>query len=162
MPIGHDGRTQARRRVLARAAARRRVCRARLIALLLVLLPSALLLASTVSASASGESSLAERQARAASKAAEHEAQHAANVVAKAEEREAALRARKVREETNHPNGSVVFSCTQVTWTFKAFPDMEGNAVSQQVGRRRSRRRRSTATPGATRWTCGRSGTPTA
>ncbi len=133
MPIGHDGRMQARRRARARAVARRRVRRARLIALLLVLLPSALLLASTVSASASSESSLAERQARAAVKAAEHLARHEAKQAAIQAKREATLRARKEREELKHPNGSVVFSCTQVTWNYKAFPDLPGNTVEQQL-----------------------------
>lgn len=133
MPIGHDGRMQARRRARARAVARRKMRRARLIALLLVLLPCALLLASTVSASASSESSLAERQARAAVKAAEHLARHEAKQAAIQAKREANLRARQERAELRHPNGSVVIGCNQVTWNYKGFPDAPGNTVAQQL-----------------------------
>lgn len=133
MPIGHDGRTQARRRARARAVARRRVRRARLVALLLVLIPCALLLGSTVSASASSESSLAERQTRAAAKAAEHLARHEAQQAANRAKREANLRIRTERSELNHPNGSLVFSCTQVTWNYKGFADVPGNTVEQQL-----------------------------
>ena len=133
MPIGHDGRMQARRRARARAVARRKMRRARLIALLLVLLPCVLLLASTVSASASSESSLAERQARAAVKAAEHLARHEAKQAAIQAKREANLRARQERAELRHPNGSVVIGCNQVTLNYKGFPDAPGNTVAQQL-----------------------------
>jgi hypothetical protein len=133
MPIGHDGRKQARRSARARSATRRRVRRARLIALLLVLLPCALLLASTVSASASNESALAERQARAALRAAEHLARHEANQAANQAKREAAAQLRTEHEEIRHPNGGVVISCNQVTWNYKLFPDTPSNTVQQQV-----------------------------
>jgi hypothetical protein len=129
MPVGQDGGTQAR----ARATAHRRARRGRLLALILVILPSTVLLASTVQASASSELSLAEREARAATREAEHTARHEARQRANVEKREAAARARREHEELNHPNGSVVFACHQVIVTYKAFPDLPGNAVGQQI-----------------------------
>ncbi len=124
----------------AHAAARRRARRRRVVALLSVLVPSMLLLGATVQASASSELSLAERQAIAATKQSER-AQHAsekreareAEKAARKAAREAAIRQHNERFEEKHPFGIAGFSCKQVTWTYRNFPALPGNTVSQQV-----------------------------
>lgn len=140
MPIRHDGRTRAKCSAHARAAARRGARRRRLLALLTVLLPCAFLLASTVQASASSELSVSEREAIATSKqsereqrAAEKRAAREAEKAARKARREAALRESHERLEEKHPFGIATFSCKQVTWTYRNFPDLPDNTINQQV-----------------------------
>lgn len=140
MPICDDGRMRARRSTRARAAARRRARRRRALALLSVLLPCMLLLGSTVQASASSEASLSEREAIATSKktereqrAAEKRAAREAEKAARKAHREATAREAKEHFEEKHPFGIATFSCTQVTWTYRNFPNLPGNTITQQV-----------------------------
>ncbi len=141
MPISDDGGTRATRSARSRAARRRRATRRRgLIVTLAVLLPCALTLSATVQASASSEVSLSEREAIATTKKTERE-QHAAEKRAAREaekatrkaHREATAREAKEHFEEKHPFGVATFSCTQVTWTYRNFPDLPGNTITQQV-----------------------------
>lgn len=140
MPIRHDGRMRARCSARTRTAARRRARRRRLLALLTVLLPGAFLLASTVQASASSELSVSEREAIATSKktereqrAAEKRAAREAEKAARKARREAMARESHERFEEKHPFGIATFSCKEVTWTYRSFPDLPGNTINQQV-----------------------------
>jgi hypothetical protein len=111
-----------------------------MLVLLAVLLPCAFLLASTVQASASSELSVTEREAIATTKKAEREQRAAekraareAEKAARKARREAALRASQERLEEKHPFGIASFSCKQVTWTYRNFPDLPDNTINQQV-----------------------------
>lgn len=129
MPIGHDGRMQARRRARAPAVTRRQVRRRRLIALLLVLLPSLLVLAAPVQASLTP----AERQARHAARLAERQARQEASRAAQQAKKQAAQQVRTEKWESKHPNVNAVISCDRLVVTYKAFPDAPGNTVDQTV-----------------------------
>ena len=105
-------------------------------AVLLVLAPAAFL-ATSAQAVASSEAPASpavashdeEREERVALKRSRLESERAARR-AQREEKYAA-RSKAAAERNEH--GGVAFACTGVTWTFKAFPDLPGNTVSEQL-----------------------------